>query len=479
MPDVLTLKDFENSGLNLDGFGQMSQGAVDELNKALGTGTTPDGGAYGGTGAYASGNALMPESLEGTLKVVTATEKHIKFWKDLDKKPAYNTVEEFNVMSSYGGDTSPFFVEGGLPEEEDSKYERKTALVKFLGTTRSITHPMTLVRTATAGGDIVSREAHNGTLWLLHQMERQLFLGDSAINPLAFDGVVKQIINGTKKADGSMGEQVFDMKGNPLGERVLEDASNVVGENFGSPTKMYMTPKSLKDLSNIIYPHQRTGYPAPANGTLGAPLRSFQSNAGDFVFEPDLFLRPRGGAPETGRTGAPAAPAWDVTALAAGASVTGVGLKAGTYTYTVTAVNVKGESAGVAASTVAATANQAVTIKFTRVTSGNVATSYRIYRDNADGNVLFMVEVADPGAGTIVTVVDKNDDISGTDIALLLDLDSEQSMAFKQLAPLMKLPLARISAAERFMILLYGMPLVYNPKRNVLIKNIGRFVETV
>jgi hypothetical protein len=49
-------------------------------------------------------------------------------------------------------------------------------------------------------------------------------------------------------------------------------------------------------------------------------------------------------------------------------------------------------------------------------------------------------------------------------------------MSFKQLAPLMKLPLARISAAERFMILLYGMPLLYNPKRCVLLKNIGAYI---
>jgi hypothetical protein len=37
----------------------------------------------------------------------------------------------------------------------------------------------------------------------------------------------------------------------------------------------------------------------------------------------------------------------------------------------------------------------------------------------------------------------------------------------------MKLPLARISAAERFMILLYGMPIVYNPRTQVYYFNIG------
>jgi hypothetical protein len=460
--EMLTLADF---GDNLNGFGAQSAEQLNELNKALGTGTTGD--AYG---SYADGSALRPESLEGTLKVLTATEKHVKFWKDISKLPAYNTVEEFNVMDSYGGNTSPFFVEGGLPEEEDSNYERKTALVKFLGTTRVITHPMTLVKTATIGGDIVAREARNGTLWLIQQLERALFFADSAMNSLAFDGIMKQI-TGTRGTDN-----IIDLKGAPLSEKVLEDAANMVYENYGTPSKLYATPKTLKDLSNIMFPRQRTGFPAN-DGYMGVPVNGFRSNTGDFSFEPNLFLRPLGAPPTSGRDGAPGTPTWDATTpLADGVSSTGVGLKAGTYSYKVTAVNAKGESVATDASTVAVTANHAVTIKFARVTSPQ-AKSYRIYRDNADGVHAFMVEVADPGTGTDVTVVDKNDNIPGTDTAFLLDLNGEQSMSFKQLAPLMKLPLARISAAERFMILLYGMPLVYAPKRNVVFKNIGRFVE--
>jgi hypothetical protein len=463
MSDILTLSDFAGQ-LNLEGFGQSDMSTVDELNKALGTGTT--GEAYG---SYADGSALRPESLEGTLKVVVAGEKHVKLWKDIDKLPAYNTVEEYNVLESYGGETSAFFVEGGLPEEEDSIYSRKTALVKFLGTTRVITHPMTLVKTA-HGGDIVSREAHNGTVWLMHQMERALFFGDSALNPLAFDGIGKQITAGNG--------HIIDMKGAPLSEKVCEDASGMIIDSYGMPSKMYLTPQAHRELSNIMFPRQKVPFSAPNDGYIGVPLRGFQSNGGTWGFEPDIFLRPRGEAPATGKDGAPSTPEWDdTTPLAAGASSTGVGLPAGTYSYQVTAVNAKGESAATEVSAVAAEANQQVTIKFGRVNSGNVAKSYRIYRNNGSGKALFMVEIADPGTGTDVTYVDRNQDIPGTSQAFLLDLNGEQSLRFKQLAPLMKLPLARISAAERFMILLYGMPIMYNPKRSVLIKNIGAYQE--
>lgn len=469
MNDVLTLADF---GDNLNGFGQHTQEQVNELNKALGTGTA--GEAYG---AHADGSALRPESLEGTLKVVLATEKNIKFWKDISKLPAYSTVEEFNVIDSYGGDTSAFFTEGGLPEEEDANYERKSALVKFLGTTRAITHPMTLVRSA--HGDVVARETRNGTLWLLQQLERQLFFADSSLNPLAFDGVEKQILS--HLGDGA--EQVIDLKGKPLSEDILEDASNIIIENFGIPSKMYLTPQAHVDLSKVMFPRQRIGFTAPTDGMAGVPLKGFQSNGGTFAFEPDVFIRPRGEAPDTGKEGAPATPAWvdvvegESAPLVADSSATGKGLSAGTYKYVITAVNVKGESAGSVVKEVAVEAFQQVTISFNRVTSPVPAKSYRIYRDNGDGKILFMTEIADPKTGTVVTYVDRNQDIPGTSKAFLFDLNGEQSMSFKQLAPLMKLPLARISASERFMILLYGMPVVYNPRRNVIIKNIGRRFE--
>lgn len=455
--NVLTLKDFEG-GMNIEGFGLMSQADLDELNKALGTGTVGD--AYG---AHADGSALRPESLEGTLKVVIAQDRHIKFWKDIFKKPAYSTVEEFNVLDSYGGEVSPFFVEGGLPNEEDSNYVRRAGLVKFLGTTRVITHPMTLVRSA--HGDVVARETNNGTLWLLQQMERSLFKGNSAIDPLAFDGIEAQILTGL----GGDAEQIIDMRGEPLTEEVCEDASNIILDNYGFPSKMYLTPKTHSDFSKLFYARQRVNF-GSASGHAGMTVPGFSTGGGTWTFEPDVFLRPLGAPPATAKPGAPDTPSITTAATGDANSL----LPAATYTYRVTAVNSKGESAPCALESQAVSAGEKAQITITRVVSDPPARSYRIYRGVSGGaDPLFMREVADPGTDPNFVVEDLNMDIPGTSTAYLLDLDSEQSLAFKQLAPLMKLPLARISAAERFMILLYGMPLVYNPKRNVMIKNIG------
>ena len=48
---------------------------------------------------------------------------------------------------------------------------------------------------------------------------------------------------------------------------------------------------------------------------------------------------------------------------------------------------------------------------------------------------------------------------------------------FAQLAPLMKMDLAILSPAYRFMVLLYGTPFLYAPKKLVRLINIGRAAD--
>ena len=107
-----------------------------------------------------NGGALRVESLDATLKVVSYMMKNIVFYNDIPKSRAYNTVEEYNLLSKYGGKGGFFINEGGLPRTEDSKYQRKVQFVKFMGSTREITHPMLLVRPA--HGNVVALETKNG-----------------------------------------------------------------------------------------------------------------------------------------------------------------------------------------------------------------------------------------------------------------------------------------------------------------------------
>lgn len=455
-------------------FGEHSVGELEELNKALGTGQ--DGEAYG-NGAYNDMSALRPQSLEGTLKIVTAGANQIKFWNSIGKKQAFNTVEEFNVLDSYGGNSSPFFVEGGLPNEEDSNYIRQSQMVKFLGTTRVITRPAATV-TSTVG-DIIARETTNGTLWLLQQIERMLYFADSAIDPLAFDGVIAQVRNFVAGKPYES-QHVIDMRGAVLDENTLEDAATIIADNYGSGNlQLHLTNQVHKDFSKLVTGNggrQRIEGMSGQQVTLGQPVRGYAANTADIDFMNNIFLKPDSLPKLVSQRGAPAIPTAGATPVVASADATSK-LDAGTYHYFVASKNSAGESAPlyVGGAGVAATAGQKMTITINSVVSDPAAKSYRVYRglssDPQKSQFAFEIKAV---AGGTQAIVDRNFDIPGTDTAILIDNDSENVLTFKQLAPLTKLPLARISDAERFMVLLYGMVQVYNPRRIVVFKNVGK-----
>ena len=113
------------------------------------------------------------------------------------------------------------------------------------------------------------------------------------------------------------------------------------------------------------------------------------------------------------------------------------------------------------------------------------ATGYRIYRSkkNPAGLIgvtslypLFDVSTAELAAGYdgggASVVRDRNRMLPGTDQAMLIQ-NSSEIYSFKQLAPLMKMDLAILSPAIRFMILLYGTPQLYAPRKMIKFINIG------
>lgn len=119
----------------------------------------------------------------GALKALTCVTQHVKPWKKISKSCAHSTVQECNQLRSYGQTNGGFVMEGELPAMQDSKYRHQASFIKFLGTTRKITHPMTLVRSAV--GDLVGRENTNGILWLLKQLEHGLFRAIRSWSPWA------------------------------------------------------------------------------------------------------------------------------------------------------------------------------------------------------------------------------------------------------------------------------------------------------
>jgi hypothetical protein len=478
MQPVIDAKQFEGHG---DGFGTSSSQTVADLNKALTAGYAVDPSTQG------NGGALRVESLDSTLKIVSFLEKNIVLYNDMPKSKAYNTVEEYNVLSKYGGRGGFFIEEGGLPRTEDSAYQRKAAFVKFMGTTREISHPMLLVRPA--HGNVVALETKNGAKWMLQRMEESLFHGDSSIISQAFDGLKKQLITGyadsSLQGDGlkpTAEEHIIDLRGDFMSEAVFEEASRILMDNYMYPTHCYLPNSALTDFSKVFYSKGRYAIPVGNEATVGFVADKVRVNGGLVQLKPDVFLRIDQVAPASADNAfAPTAPASAVVAVQA--KSTSRGFKAseyGTYAYQVTAISKSGESqatAGSANAVVANTSSDEVQITITRgaVSGNDLTTGYRVYRsrkeDGASGKKFLIKEIASAGATTVV--LDGNEDLPGAGIAFIGQMD-ESVLTLRELSPMLKFPLATVASSIRWMQLYYNTPIVFRPRGWVIVKNIGR-----
>jgi hypothetical protein len=467
----------------MSGFGAGTDADIAELSKALEAGYQTGAGKTGGS-------ALRVESLEASLKVLTYTSSHIKFWKKIPKSPAYSTVEEYNQLINYGGSQNPFVQEGELPQATDTSYARRVQLVKFLGTTREVTHQASLVHPA--HGDLIALENQSGILWLLERVEQNLFSGDSS---LSFDGEAEQWDGLDALIDASA---VLDLEGNSIQEADMEEAANEIVENYGFPTDMFLGTRTMSDLVKTFYPRERISLPAPQNGQIGNTIQTISTQAGVLEFNPDVFIRQNATPPSAATSpNAPAAPQ-----QIADPTLTGTdgdhnkGAPTGetAFNYVATANNRFGESAPSPVQAAPVDVTQAekdagdhvvVTVK-NAASIGAFPTEYiRIYRSSAileltvvpadlsSYSLVAQVPAALQGAAADTVWNDVNLTLPFTSVAYLGEL-TPSVVTFRQLMPMMKMDLAVLSPAYRWMILLYGTPILFAPKKWIRMINIGR-----
>ncbi len=479
-------------GNNSEGFaGIASQMEVDALNKALSAG-------YGYTGVpqqFAGGAPLMVESLEASLKSTTWQMRNLVLWPSLPVDKAYNTVEEYSRVTSYGGNGSAYFNEGGSPREEDSNYNREVQVIRYFGTRRRVTHAMMLVRVAF--GDAVAREINNGNMWLLQNIERELYFGNAWYsnaglfdgNPgaipgdsLALNGLDQQIRQGD--TDVKVQAAAFDGFGGALSvvrnlndalltEDQMEEGAVSILNNFGVPVALHCDPKSLSDFSKQFFPKERIPVMGVADGRAGFVLREFVSSAGVFGLMPNVFMRPKDSPKASAdNSGTPAAPAAPTVANSVTTDSNFLGGEV--MFYKIASVNEQGESlasASTAAGTVLAVGNS-ISVTITNVSG---AKAYAIYRTNAAGAAgteKFIGYVART-AGTTFVFTDKNKRLPGRAEALLLFLDPD-ALTFKQLAPLSKINLATVAASFEWLQVMYGTLIVFTPRKHFIFENIGQ-----
>lgn len=457
-----------------------SAAMVAELNKALAAGSDINNP---GTGA-GEGFPLRMESLDTTLYNVTYSAADIKFWRAIYKDRAYNTVEEFNRLEGYGSNETMFIAEGDLPQEDDSTYSRQYTRIKFMGIVRRVTHVMTMIKAA--HGDPVAREQVNGTLMLLRQVERTLFNGDEDLNPLAFNGLEKLLTTAwgsTVQDDGAVSgydeEYVIDARGGSLTEDLLADLTEVLVRepNYGAPTDFWTGTGPVRDISKTMYPKERFNMPAPANGVAGVAINSVITPFATIGLNTDIFI-PQSAAPAAEGVGKTALRAPAPTITSASASAYGgtsrnrwASSDAGDYYYKVVAVNKAGKSAPVTSASVTVAANDVVSIVI--ADNGSDTLYYEISRSAKNGAASTCKHIASvPRSGASQTYRDLNRFLPGTYRGYMLTQTSDV-LKWKQLAPLMKLPLAQIDSSVRWMQLLYGALQVMAPRKCGMIINIG------
>jgi len=460
-------------------FGPQAQTQLFALNKALMT------TGLNGVGTPGDGSPIRVQSLEQMLRNITFTMSDLRLWPAIQKVPAYNVVEEYNIERAYGGRSGLFAGEGALQPATDSLYERMFATIKFMVEVREISHPTILIQSAV--GDVVTRYATDATMDMLGKLEREMFFADSALNQFSFDGIKKQV---ELWGDST---QILDKRGQGLTPDDIEIAANILRSHFGrvQNSKMFMPPGVLADFTRNWIPFQQT-ITGSWKGTAGNPFSKWQSQFGDVEFQDDVFLVPAdNGALPTNplvmSAGVPATPGTGITAAAVSTpnagSVNTITTSrfdsvtpGGTFYYFYTANNSYGESMASPASNAVTVANgQFVSLTISRILTQPLASYYKIYRGTlADGSdAQYMVSLKDPGS-TVQTFVytDGNQDIPGTATVFLLDM-SPGVLEFKQLGPMMKLDLAPINLMYRFAMVLYGTPVVTQPTKQVILKNVG------
>lgn len=502
--------DFNNIDFNSNqvfgGENNFTQEQVNELLKAMSAG---DQTGRELNGQITSGASLKVESLEPALKVLTSTDQHIKFWKMIPKQKAFNTVEEFNQLIDYGMDIGIFNNEGETPQFTDSQYRRESVKIKYMGVAGEVTHPFMLVKLQPGVGEALAQEVQNKMMFLTRAVNKDLPTADSHLISNQFDGIFRQHFVGMTGHSGAMtanaldlywdANNVIDARGAFLTDAMVEDATHaVVNDGFGVASQIIAPPVVFNDYVKQFHESKRVMVNNPGsattNGVMGQAVNTIMTQFGPIDVTSDIFYDfKKARAYNDGATSAkaPVAITPDIAAPVAAVADT-AGSKFGTayassYFYAVAAKNRYGEGPMTILSTTATAigATQSADLIFTITDGPYAAESFVVYRTEAGATnyqtakfypiiELNKAELAagyDGGAATKVR--DRNRNIPNTYTATIFD-NTPDVYAFKQLAPMMRMDLAVTSPSRRFMVLLYGSPVLYAPKKKAVIKNIGK-----
>lgn len=448
-----------------------------------------------------TGEPLKLESLERTVKLLEFRKKQIVLLNNFPKKLANSTVEEFVQLESYGEDRGGFYDEGELSDVEDSTYIRRAEFVKYIQVTGEVTVQAQMTKNLL---DVYKNEVKNKTMWVMRKMNSALTKADSSIIPQEFNGIYKQHASiGSDFIYSNLEEYynsnvVIDMRGEPLTQADIVDASDIIYENNGDVDSLFGSPSVISGLAKDYFSQQRimmqtsnTGF----RGGIGTVPKAIDTQWGDVSLMADKFLAtdpPLTTADSASSPKAPNAPQAvqsDPVALESDGQSKFTSDDAGDVFYAVAALNKYGRSplTVLDSTKVTLAEGSSVDLGFTGGGGQTPPTGFEIYRSKPTSATdpsgiqffpLFKVskKELDNGydGGESGVVRDRGRIMPGTEQAFTTAMN-EEVLCYKQLAPIFKLDLSVQSMSRRFIIANFGTPQLYAPRKMVKFINIGRY----
>jgi hypothetical protein len=489
-----TLDDYQS------GFLGEGEGGAGDLLKAMQAGQITGRDT---TNLSLTAEPLKAESLETTLKLLEFRQKDIRLFNAMPKLTAYNTVEEFLQLESYGANRGGFYNEGELSDVEDSKYVRRAEHIKYIQITGEITMQAQMTRNYV---DVYKKEVENKVMWVTRTANEALTKANSSVIPQEWNSLYTQhasIGSSTGNLyqtleDYYTSNVVIDLRGKSLTQEDVEMAAVIVDDNFGGVSDLFAPTSVISALSQDYFKDQRIMMNAPSagsyNGVIGTVAKGIDTTIGTVALQPDKFMKHNF---NSGRTLAdPSTSAKAPSAPVAGTNPAVVvdGLskyktgEVGTVYYAVAAKNRSGESnlTLLNSSAVTLVVGSAVDLTFTAGVGANATNGYVVYRTevtsagSATGVPFYPIfeistaELATGYDGAVATKVrDRGRKLPNTEEAFLTEM-VDDVLSFKQLAPISKLDLATLSMSKRFITFMFGTPSLYTPKKLIKFVNCGK-----
>lgn len=464
------MKAAQGSSLAKAGVGYPMAGSPQDSN------TVPGGG-------YAP---LVPQSIQPIFDVVTANESHLVFQKKLSKSSVTGPVHEYMQLHRYGGtETSPFVPEAGVPAITQSHFNRKAVRMKYMATFRQLTDVLLQTTLFSGVGAARAIEAQNGSMELALQHERYLIWGDSSVNPLEYDGIIAAV-------EREVPENVIDAEGGTIsGQELQSYAARLVSPPyFAQPNEVIMTPRHLAWYENQLLPFRRGDLATDGALTWHTGQISVGTYQGKIPFSVMPLLEPiQHPMTNTEGDGPPAALTPVITAVAGGATskwkaadVSGLD-----FYYTFIIVGDGGARRTVNVGPLSLTAGQAVQIDFAdSAEQQSGLSSVRHY-------VAFRASVA-TGAAAPTDATDfyrvgryaRNNTNGGAsrfldrnlvrpNTAPIIIMDYKPNVVeWMDFLPVTMRPITiSRSTTEQFLLTMFGALRVGNPRRLMVIKNVG------